>query len=301
MANIFNVSYYKDVINYFSRDEREIIVNLQASGLLKNCERCVRCRRNCVLRKNRRYKGNYCSYCGTCKLSKSICNGTFFQNSRVNLATEFEIIYLWSNNISVKNSANLTGISKKTIIQYFSYCRDIVSWKLVSDPGRFQFGGPGTVVQIDESCVSKRKFNRGRIVREKWVIGIYDTEQKRGVVVFVARRNQQNLIPVILNFVLPGTEIWTDEWRAYAGLNQQGFIHRTVNHSRYFVDPVTGVCTNGVEGYWSRLKRFCRETNVLWSTLLPEHVDEFMWRETYCRGAVAFNIILQHIRERYPL
>ena len=47
-------------------------------------------------------------------------------------------------------------------------------------------------------------------------IYIYDTQQKRAIVVFVARRNQQNFIPVILIFVLPGTEIWTDEWHMLA-------------------------------------------------------------------------------------
>ncbi|KAJ4449044.1 hypothetical protein ANN_00438 [Periplaneta americana] len=177
----------------------------------------------------------------------------------------------------------------------------LVQPKIISDQGRFRFGGPGCVVQIDESCLRKRKFNRGRIVRGEWVVGIYDTTQKRGVIVFVVRRNRENIFPVIQNFVIPGTTIWTDEWRAYTGLNEIGYVHNTVNHSRNFVDPVTGVCTNSVEAYWSRLKKFLRQINVLWSKLVAEHVDEFMWRETYCRGAVAFNVFLHQVRERYPL
>jgi hypothetical protein len=40
---------------------------------------------------------------------------------------------------------------------------------------------------------------------------------------------------------MTGTTIWSDEWRAYNGLNQLGFRHHTVNHSRHFVDPVTGL------------------------------------------------------------
>ena len=32
-------------------------------------------------------------------------------------------------------------------------------------------GGIGKIVEIDESLVSKRKYNRGRLVEEIWVVG----------------------------------------------------------------------------------------------------------------------------------
>jgi len=43
---------------------------------------------------------------------------------------------------------------------------------------------------------------------------------------------------------------------AYRMIGQMGlgYVHRTVNHSRHFRDPVTGVCTNHVEAYWSAVK-----------------------------------------------
>lgn len=32
------------------------------------------------------------------------------------------------------------------------------------------------------------------------------------------------------------------------------YIPKTANHSKHFVDPYTNVCTNYVEGDWSKLK-----------------------------------------------
>jgi hypothetical protein len=45
-------------------------------------------------------------------------------------------------------------------------------------------------------------------------------------------------------------------WRGYASLDEIGYVHNTVNHSRCFVDPVTGTHTNTIEGAWCGLKVF---------------------------------------------
>lgn len=112
---------------------------------------------------------------------------------------------------------------------------------------------PGHIVQIDETVVIRRKYHRGRIIPEKWVLGMYDTTTKRGVAVYVQRRNTATLEENIQKYVDIGSEIWTDEIRAYNALSRLGgvfpYIHKTVNHRRQFVDPVTSTCTNAIEGY----------------------------------------------------
>nr|CAI5855284.1 unnamed protein product [Callosobruchus analis] len=75
---------------------------------------------------------------------------------------------------------------------------------------------------------------------------------------YVPNRSRQTLEAKIQRYVRPGSEIWTDCWSGYTGLSALGNVHRTVNHSNNFVDPLSGVCTNQVEGYWSRLKQFLR-------------------------------------------
>ena len=71
----------------------------------------------------------------------------------------------------------------------------------------------------------------------------------------VPDRSTATLLPIIQTFVLPGTTIYSDEWASYNILNHTGFIHQTVNHSENFVDPLSGVHTQKIEGSWGGVKR----------------------------------------------
>ena len=46
-------------------------------------------------------------------------------------------------------------------------------------------GGIGHIVEVDESVVAKRKYHRGRLVKERWVVGGYETTTKLGFLEFV--------------------------------------------------------------------------------------------------------------------
>ena len=115
-----------------------------------------------------------------------------------------------------------------------------------------QSGGAGRVVEIDECLFSKRKYNRGRVLQEQWISGGYDQVDKKGFLVPVPRRDATKLLPIVQQWVLPGTTIHLDMWQAYTQLGNMGYPHGTVNHSLNFVDPVTGVTTNHVEAMRQR-------------------------------------------------
>jgi hypothetical protein len=66
----------------------------------------------------------------------------------------------------------------------------------------------------------------------------------------VAYRSEEVLLNIIQRNVKPGTIIVSDCWKAYTNLQQYGYIHYTVNHSKNFVNPLTGACTNRIEGSW---------------------------------------------------
>ncbi|XP_046647673.1 uncharacterized protein LOC124337679 [Daphnia pulicaria] len=116
-------------------------------------------------------------------------------------------------------------------------------------------GGPGSVVEIDESMFGKRKYNRGKMRKGVWVFGGVERGSNRCFLVPVKNRKASTLIPIIKHFILPGTLILSDCWMAYSKLNLEGYEHQTVNHSRFYKDPVTGVHTNTVEGMWAHAKR----------------------------------------------
>jgi len=51
-----------------------------------------------------------------------------------------------------------------------------------------------------------------------------------------------------------------------------------VNHSRNFVDPSTGACTNGAENLWGRAKERNRDRHGTHRHMLDSYLCEFMWR-----------------------
>lgn len=69
----------------------------------------------------------------------------------------------------------------------------------------------------------------------------------------VEKRDADTLVTIIQKYVKPETTIYSDCWGAYCKLDQIGFKHGTVNHSKEFKN-VEGVCTNGIEGLWGFVK-----------------------------------------------
>ena len=65
-----------------------------------------------------------------------------------------------------------------------------------------------------------------------WVFGGIERERARDVSDWSAT----NLIPLIKQYILPGRKIMSDCWKSYDKLEEEGYIHDTVNHSIEFVN-----------------------------------------------------------------
>ena len=47
----------------------------------------------------------------------------------------------------------------------------------------------------------------------------------------------------------------SDEWKVYVSLrNTPDYTYTSVNHSKYFIDPVTSVYMQSIENIWERVK-----------------------------------------------
>jgi len=75
-------------------------------------------------------------------------------------------------------------------------------------------------------------------------------------------RNAEVMLPWINQWVEKGTIIRTDCWAAYNKLEEMGYKHETVNHSKEFV-TTEGVHTNLIESSWRPLKTFFETSNSL--------------------------------------
>ena len=145
---------------------------------------------------------------------------------------------------------------------------------------QMSWGGPGVTVEIDESMFCRCKHNVGRQITEQWVFGGVEasTAGRRGFVVPIACRDPQ--LPVLQQFVLPGSTIVSDCWRAYNTVGLLGYQRLTVDHSLNFVNPVTSACTNNVDCYWknakTRNKWDCGTARTLLDSYLI-HVAQPVW------------------------
>ena len=68
----------------------------------------------------------------------------------------------------------------------------------------------------------------------------------------------------------------SDCWRGYNGLEGAGYLHQTVNHSKFYVDPVTGAHTQQIESNWRAMKRRLSRGGIKQGDL-GLHFAEFLW------------------------
>ena len=89
-----------------------------------------------------------------------------------------------------------------------------------------------------------------------WVLGgVERTPERRMFLCVVPDRSESTLVRVLNEHIAVGSIIYTDLWKGYCNIDKIfGVQHCTVNHSKYFKDPVTGIHTNTIEGTWAGLK-----------------------------------------------
>jgi hypothetical protein len=85
------------------------------------------------------------------------------------------------------------------------------------------------------------------------------------------------LMNAILNSVEKGSTVYSDSFGAYKALPTLEFVHDTVNHVKEYVRGQ--VHTQGIENFWSLLKRGLRGTYIAVEPFhLDRYVDEQVWR-----------------------
>jgi len=60
------------------------------------------------------------------------------------------LVYSWATKRSLSGAIEDVDVGKKMGINVYQWCRDICSWSLINGPA-IKLGGPGQVVEIDES------------------------------------------------------------------------------------------------------------------------------------------------------
>ena len=161
-----------------------------------------------------------------------------------------------------------------------------------------KLGGPGKTVQIDESKIRKRKYHHGHHVEGQWVFGGIEEGSWRCFIVPVETRSEAELLPVIKEWIEPGTLIVSDCWKSYVNLEKNGYEHATVNHSKEFVNT-EGKHTNKIEGQWRHMKASMPKLGVR-NYMYSGYLAEFLWRYLHKEDDL-FEVFVSDIRKVYNM
>ena len=198
---------------------------------------------------NGEFRGLY--KCKDCRARFTITTKTMFDKTHIPLTKWFQAIYLFLSHKKGISSVQLhkdIEVTQKTAWFMLNRMRQNMS-KII----KFK-----DLVQIDETYVGvKRKkgqHSQGRSLKTKVpVVGFLSGSM---VNTFITQdTTKKTILPIIQSIIQKGATIVTDEWGAYNGLDKYGYEHKRVNHSEGNYVSKDGFTTNGIENFWSHLKR----------------------------------------------
>lgn len=284
---------------------------LATRGLLKNSVVCNNCQIDCTLNA---YNGGIDMKrwkCPQCNTRLSVRSGSFFSKSHIELHKIVLIIYFWARKYQqIEVGHELRLDTHHTTVDWYNFLREVCETCLINNAqeigGAELVNGVVTpkVVEIDESKYFHRKYHRGQWREGHWVFGGIERGTKKCFLIEVQQRDALTLLPLILQWIMPGTHIVSDGWAAYNGIAQLGggiYTHDVIVHQHHFVDANDpDIHTQNIENMWMRAKRQLRLMFGTSENLFESYLIEFMWRECMV-NTNPFSEMLAEIARQYPL
>src|SRR5205814_7237987 len=92
----------------------------------------------------------------------------------------------------------------------------------------------------------------------------------------IANRRKHELEQTITEHVETGSTLYTDALRSYDRMGERGYVHNVIDHAEAYVDGA--VHTNGLENFWSLLKRELKGTYV---SVEPFHLFRYLDEQVF--------------------
>lgn len=274
-----NPKTLQQAIRYFT--DEQVCIHTVAQMRWPNGPVCPACEHkdHYYLKTQKRWK------CKECGRQFSVKLGTIFEDSPLGLDKWLAALWMLvncKNGVSSYEVGRALGVTQKSA--WFMLHR----LRLALQSGSInKLGGPGSEVEVDETFIGGKArnmhkskkigkgFEKRGIVGKTIVMGILERGGKVSTKV-INERDVQTLQSHVRASVEQGTSVFTDEWKPYWGLSDE-YLHQIINHAKKYVDG--RVHTNGIENFWSLLKRGLNGTYV---SVEPFHMfrylDEQMFR-----------------------
>ena len=214
-------------------------------------------------------------FCKNCKKQFTVKVGTIFEDSALGMDKWMLAVWMIANcknGISSYELARALGVTQKSAwfmlhrIRLAMHNKDFV-----------KLGGRGQEVEVDETFIGgAARFMHAD--RRKKVITERGVKDKTAVMGMLERGGEvrANVIPTRRKHIVQGeirkhvkahSAIYSDALLSYQGLAHQDFSHQVIDHAERYVDGQ--IHTNGLENFWSLLKRQLKGTYMQRRTIPP--------------------------------
>ena len=292
--------------NYFYSDDictKAILESRWSDGDVV-CPHCGK--HHCKMSKNGRF------HCTKCNHNFSCTVGTIFENTKVSLRKWFMAMYLISSHkkgISSHQLARDIDVTQKTAWYMLHKVRSLYA---LDDSNAFS-----GEVECDEVYIGgKEKWKhqsmktpntQGRstktktpvfgMMERKEFINVYGERETMSYVhaMVVEKTDRATLVPIIQQFIVEGSSVFTDELSAYSNLSVLGYSHKICNHgAKEFA--VGNIYTNNIEGFWSHFRRMISGCyHDISDEHLQSYIDEacFRWNTRKMAESERFTLMFE--------
>jgi transposase-like protein len=288
MENTFGPKTLQQAIQYFS--DEQVCIDAVAMMRWPDGPHCPDCygdkgKNPYYLKTQKRWK------CRECRRQFSVKVETVFEDSPIPLQKWLPALWMLvscKNGISSYEIHRDLGVSQKSAWFMLHRLRLVLKTQaFVFKMGTKEGGG----VEVDETFVGGKVKNMHRARRIRFaaqgghtggatgkavVQGILDRDERKVRAKVVPNIKRETLQNEVLSNVRYGTKVFSDDAVGYDKLKEK-YIHETVNHAEEYVRGQ--VHTNGLENFWSLLKRNLKGTYVAVEPFhLERYVDEQVFR-----------------------
>jgi transposase-like protein len=281
----------QEAIVYFSDPDRafEYACKLRWPNGKVHCPRCSSESNYAITGKTRKGTPRKLWLCRGCNRQFTLKVNTIFEDSPIGLdkwMTAFWMLVNCKNGVSSMEIHRTLGITQKSAWFMLQRLRTALHNRTFGSTKKM--GGPDTELEADETFIggltkNMHKDRKLKLVKQggvhgrKMIVqGILDRNLRQVRAEVVPNVTRETLQNVLLKNIKYGSRVYTDDAIGYDKVSYN-FVHQVIRHAERYVDG--RVHTNGLENFWSLLKRGLRGTYVAVEPFhLFRYVDEQVFR-----------------------